>query len=71
MAEAAALALTNICLDVQISICMYLHPSDVLALRNVCRSLEVFVGRISQVFHNYSNNSNAGLKRCVSIPHHP
>ena len=37
MAEAAALMLANICLDVQIRICMFLHPSDILALRKVCR----------------------------------
>jgi hypothetical protein len=33
----AALTLANICLDVQIGICMFLHPSDILALRKVCR----------------------------------
>ena len=37
MTEVAALTLANICLDVQIGICMYLHPSDILALRKVCR----------------------------------
>jgi hypothetical protein len=31
------LSLANICLDVQIGICMLLHPSDILALRKVCR----------------------------------
>ena len=31
------LTLSNICLDVQIGICMFLYPSDILALRNVCR----------------------------------
>ena len=36
MAKLVALTLANICLDVQISICMYLHPSDILALRKVC-----------------------------------
>ena len=35
MAEAVALMLANICLDVQIRICMFLHPSDILALRKV------------------------------------
>jgi hypothetical protein len=35
--EVAALTLANICLDVQIGICMFLHPSDILALRKVCR----------------------------------
>ena len=37
MAEVAALTLSNICLDVQIIICMCLHPSDIFALRKVCR----------------------------------
>ena len=37
MAEVTALTLANICLDVQISICMFLHPSDILALRKVCQ----------------------------------
>ena len=37
MAQAAALTLANIPLDVQIGICMFLHPSDILALRKVCR----------------------------------
>ena len=38
MAEvAAALTLANICLDMQIGICLFLHPSDILALRKVCR----------------------------------
>ena len=36
-AEVAALTLANICLDVQIGICMFLQPSDILALRKVCR----------------------------------
>ena len=35
--KVAALTLSSICLDVQISICMLLHPSDILALRKVCR----------------------------------
>ena len=51
MAEAAALTLANICLDVQIGISMYLYPSDILELSKVCRSLEVFVGQISQVHY--------------------
>ena len=33
----ASLTLANICLDVQIGICTFLHPSDILALRKVCR----------------------------------
>ena len=37
IAEVAAITLANICLDVQIGICMYLHPSDILTLRKVCR----------------------------------
>ena len=37
MAEVASLTLTNICLDVQIGICMFLEPSDILALLKVCR----------------------------------
>jgi hypothetical protein len=37
MDEVAALTLANVCLDVQIGICMYLHPSDILAMRKVCR----------------------------------
>jgi len=31
----AALTLANICLDVQIGICMCLHPADILILRKV------------------------------------
>jgi hypothetical protein len=37
MTEVATLTLVNVCLDVQIGICMFLHPSDILALRKVCR----------------------------------
>ena len=37
MAKVAALTLTNFCLDVQINICMFLHLSDILALRKVRR----------------------------------
>ena len=36
MANLATLTLANICLDVQIGICMCLHPSDILSLRKVC-----------------------------------
>src|SRR5260370_262904 len=36
MAEVVALSLANICFDIQISICMLLHPSDILELRKVC-----------------------------------
>jgi hypothetical protein len=39
MAEVAALTLANICVDVQIGICMCLHPSDILALRKVCQPI--------------------------------
>ena len=31
-----ALTLANTPLDIQITICIYLHPFDILALRNVC-----------------------------------
>ena len=48
MAEVTALTLANTCFDVQISICMFLHPSDILALRKVCRP-EVFVAQISEL----------------------
>ena len=48
MAEVAALTLANICLDVQIGICMFLHPSDILALRKVCRH-KVFVAQIGDL----------------------
>ena len=34
---ALPVTLANICLDVQIGICMFLHPSDILALRKVGR----------------------------------
>ena len=37
MAEVVALTLAKFCLDLQIGICMFLHPSDILALRKVCR----------------------------------
>ena len=37
MAEVAPLNLASIPLDVQIGICLFLHPSDILALRKVCR----------------------------------
>jgi hypothetical protein len=42
-----ALTLAIICFDVQINICMFLHPSDILALRKVCTS-EAFVAQISE-----------------------
>ena len=45
----AALTLANICLDVQIGICMCLHLSDILSLRKVCPPSEVFVAQISEV----------------------
>jgi hypothetical protein len=35
--EVTALTLASICLAVQIGICMFLYPSDILALRMVCR----------------------------------
>ena len=31
------MTLAIICFDVQVGICMFLHPSDILALRKVCR----------------------------------
>ena len=31
-----ALTLANAALDLQISICMFLHPADILAVRKVC-----------------------------------
>ena len=34
-----ALTLANTPLDLQITICMFLHPSDILALRKVCLSI--------------------------------
>ena len=37
MAEVAPLTLANIPLDVQIGICLFLHPFDILALRKVCQ----------------------------------
>jgi hypothetical protein len=37
MANVAALTLANICMDVQIDICMYLLPLDILVLRKVCQ----------------------------------
>ena len=37
MDEVAPLTLANIPLDVQIGICLFLHPSDILALRKVCQ----------------------------------
>ena len=48
MSEVAALTLANICLDVQIGICMFLHPSDILALRKACRH-KVFVAQIGDL----------------------
>ena len=42
MVEVAALTLANICLDVQIGLCMFLHPSDSLTLRKVCRLWKFF-----------------------------
>ena len=40
-----ALTLANTPLDLQITICMFLHPSDILALRKVCHqsTLESFI----------------------------
>ena len=37
MAEVTSLTLANICLDVQICICMFLQPSKILALRKAYR----------------------------------
>ena len=37
VSEVVPLTLANICLDVQIGICMFIHPSDILALRKVRR----------------------------------
>jgi len=34
------MALANICFDVQINICLFLHPSDILALRQTCKALQ-------------------------------
>ena len=60
MAEVAALTLANICLDVQIGICMCLHPSDILALRHVRRHqklslhkpyLNYFLTRLVKLFN--------------------
>jgi hypothetical protein len=50
MFEAAPLSLANICLDLQIGICMFLHPSDILALRKVCQHLELFLNK----WHHWS-----------------
>ena len=36
MEPGPSLTLANIPLDLQITICMFLHPSDILALRKVC-----------------------------------
>ena len=54
MAEVAALTLENISLDVQIVICMFLHPLDILALREVCRHqklslLQIISGVLSRL----------------------
>ena len=40
MAEMVAPTHASTCLDVQIGICMFLQPSDILALRKVCRHLK-------------------------------
>ncbi|KAF8805715.1 hypothetical protein BYT27DRAFT_7192079 [Phlegmacium glaucopus] len=39
--EAVPLRLVNIGLDVQITICTFLHPSDILALRQTCRAFQL------------------------------
>ena len=54
MAE-AALTLANICLDVQIGICMCLHPSDILALRKVCRHQKFSLLKSLAVKHYYQD----------------
>ena len=41
MTEVAPLTLEKIPLDVQIGICLFLHPSDILALRKVCRHRKI------------------------------
>ena len=49
MADSEVLTLANICLDVQIGICMFLHPSDILALRKVCQHWKFSLFKISEV----------------------
>ena len=51
MAEVATLTLANICLDVQIGICMFLHPSDILALRKVCRHQKFSLLKSLKYYH--------------------
>ena len=49
----AEVTLTNICLDVQIGICMFLYPSDILALRKVCRHWKFSL--LKSVMHYYQD----------------
>ena len=51
MAEVAALTLANICLDVQIGIFMYLHPSDILTLRKVCQHQKFPLLKLVKQYH--------------------
>ena len=51
MAEVTALTLANICLDVQIGICLCLHPSDILALRHVRRHQKFSLHKPVNFFH--------------------
>jgi hypothetical protein len=66
MAEVATLTLAKICLDVQIAICMFLHPSDILALRKVCRhrksesSLLKSLSRLVKLFNHKATGSLGG-----------
>ncbi|KAF8805720.1 hypothetical protein BYT27DRAFT_7103849 [Phlegmacium glaucopus] len=57
--EAVPLGLVNIGLDVQITICTFLHPSDILALRQTCKAFQlptrqriVWVDALHRVCHD-------------------
>ena len=41
-----ALALADAPLDLQITICMFLHPADILALRKVCLQITLDPSRL-------------------------
>jgi hypothetical protein len=74
-AEVAALTLANLCFDVQIGICMCLHPSDIMALRKVChgrhlsesftQTSEVFLSRLAKLFNSALGNGWFGWLRFI------
>ena len=74
MAELTPVTLANIFLDVQIGICLCLHPSDILALRHVRRHQNFpllkpvkyyFLSRLVKLFNLAHGNGWFGLLRFI------